>query len=66
MESSSSDDESDDSGEPLNALEVAELASIMDESFEDEMAEDGWDDDIDDEESFEHELEEMSEAEQEE
>ena len=60
MDSSSSDDD-DDSGASLNALEVAELASIMDESFEDEMVEDGWDDE--DEESFEHELEEMSEAE---
>ena len=66
IESSSGDD--DDSDRPLDALEVAELASIMDESFEDEMMEVGsdWDDDIDDEESIEHELEEMSEAEQEE
>ena len=40
MESSSSDDESDDSGEPLNALEVAELASIMDESFDVRWSED--------------------------
>jgi len=36
---------------------------MMDESFEHEIIEEGWSDEIQDEESFEHELEEISEAE---
>lgn len=56
----SSSDDSDDSGgyHHLNPLEIADLAEINDESFESEMIESHWDDSN---ESFEHELEEMSE-----
>lgn len=42
----------------MNPLEIADLAEINDESFESEMIESHWDDSN---ESFEHELEEMSE-----